>query len=230
MTAHCVYWVRHADHTDLLTQGYVGVTAYFDRRMKEHNKKTENRYFRHAIQKYGWDGLVKEQILIADEDYCLDIEAKLRPADKIGWNLVKGGGKPPSSKGKKFLRTTPAWNKGVSPSQETKQKLSVAVAKVWEDPEHKKRMKAKLKGRICPMKGKKHSPEAIEKMRLAQTGKPSKKKGVRMSIEQRLLLSERAKLVSWECPHCAKFGYGKGTKNRWHFDNCKQKPILAEIL
>ena len=230
MTAHCVYWVRHADHTDLLTQGYVGVTAYFDRRMKEHNKKTENRYFRHAIQKYGWDGLVKEQILIADEDYCLDIEAKLRPADKIGWNLVKGGGKPPVAYGNKVRLGRSPWNKGKPHSDVTKQKLSVAVAKVWEDPEHKERMKAKLKGRVSPRKGVKLSAELIEKMRMSKIGKPSKRKGVPFGQEFSAMVSERVRLVSWECPHCAKFGYGKGTKNRWHFDNCKQKPILAEIL
>jgi predicted GIY-YIG superfamily endonuclease len=230
MTAHCVYWVRHADHTDLLTQGYVGVTAHFERRMTEHHKSTGNRHLRHAVQKYGWDSLVKEQILVANEDYCLEIEAKLRPADKIGWNLVKGGGHPPVAVGNKYKLGTPPWNKGKPHSDKTKQKLSVSVAKLWENPEHRQRMSQATKGRIGPMKGKKQRPESIAKMRLSKIGKPSKRKGIPFGQEFNAMVSERVRLVSWECPHCAKFGYGKGAKNRWHFDNCKKKSTLAEIL
>jgi hypothetical protein len=230
MTLACVYWVRHADHTDLSTQGYIGVTAYFDRRMKEHHKTTKNRYFRFAIQKYGWGNLIKNQILIADEDYCLDVEAKLRPNDKIGWNLVKGGGKPPLAIGNTYKVGIPSWNKGKPHSAETKQKLSVAVSTLWMNPEHKSRMKAALKGRVSPRKGCKLSAETLGKMRLSKIGVPSKKKGIPMSVEQRALMSERARLISWECPHCNKFGYSLGAKTRWHFDNCKQNPILAESL
>lgn len=40
-------------------------------------------------------------VLIAEQDYCTDIESKLRPEPNIGWNIICGGGLPPSFKGKK---------------------------------------------------------------------------------------------------------------------------------
>jgi hypothetical protein len=121
-----VYWIHHPDHTDMFSQGYIGVSKNAERRWEEHLKKSENRHFRFAINKYGWDNLVKEQILIAEEDYCLDIERKLRPAVDIGWNIAIGGGKPPVAYGNKTRLGVPSWNKGLPWSDEAKKKLSEA--------------------------------------------------------------------------------------------------------
>ena len=49
-----------------------------------------------AINKYGWDNLIKDNVLIGSKDYCLTIETKLRNTESIGWNIVSGGGCPPS--------------------------------------------------------------------------------------------------------------------------------------
>jgi dissimilatory sulfite reductase (desulfoviridin) alpha/beta subunit len=95
-----VYWIRHKDHTDMFSQGYIGVSKNVKIRWAEHFRST-NQHLQNAIEKYGWDNLVKEIILIADEKYCYEIELKLRNAEKIGWNLCVGGGKPPSMLGKK---------------------------------------------------------------------------------------------------------------------------------
>ena len=116
------------------------------------------------MQKYGWDNLVKEVVLIADEDYCLDIENKLRPSDRIGWNIVMGGGKPPSALGKKFVRSEkwkenqrlsklgkPAWNKGLKLTEEQKSK-QFNLAEYMKD-------------KVRPMKGKSHSEQTKEKIR-----------------------------------------------------------------
>ena len=227
MPVSCVYWVRCADHTDLFTQGYIGVTSNFDRRMNEHYKKTENRHFKFAIEKYGWENLIKEQILIGSEDYCLEIEQKLRPTDKIGWNLVKGGGNPPPAYGNNYKSGIPSWNKGIPMAEESAKKLSQSIKKLWEDPEYKQRMSNALKGRTSPMKGRKQSPESIEKNRQAKLGKPSKKKGILLSEEQKARLSWLVRQNPWECPHCKKIGYSVGARNRWHFDNCKLK-LTAE--
>mgnify|MGYP006266522271 CR=1 FL=1 len=223
MSEHCVYWIRRPDHTDPTTQGYIGITAFFERRMKEHFKKTENRYLRNAINKYGWDNLVKEQLLIGTEEYCLEIELKLRPKEQIGWNLVKGGGKPPLGVGNKYKLGVPSWNKGMTMPPETTQKVSAAVVKWWQVPGNREFLSAKWKGRACPMKGKKHRPESIQKMALTKLGKPSKKKGIPLSAEQIEKMRQMARENSWECPHCSKFGYSIGARNRWHFDNCKFK-------
>ena len=58
----------------------------------------ENPRFSNAIAKHGWENLVKEIVVIGSEEYCYEIEKKLRPKESIGWNLAIGGGKPPTSK------------------------------------------------------------------------------------------------------------------------------------
>lgn len=98
-----VYWIHHPEHTDMFSQGYIGVSKDIKKRWYDHAKHTGNLHLKHAIKKYGWDSLVKEVILVAEEAYCLMIESQLRTEDKIGWNIIKGGGMPPKTGG---------WNKG----------------------------------------------------------------------------------------------------------------------
>ena len=99
-----VYWIRAQHHTDLTSDGYVGVsknakTRWLYGHKYAHRKGChDNPYLANAISKYGWENLVKEVVLIAEEQYCYDIENKLRPTNKIGWNLAVGGCKPPVSK------------------------------------------------------------------------------------------------------------------------------------
>ena len=223
MTVSCVYWIRRADHTDLMTQGYVGVSGRFDRRMWEHFKLNGNRHLNFAIEKYGWDNLIKTKILIADQDYCLDTERKLRPADNVGWNCVAGGGKPPLAIGNKFRLGIPSWNKGKIMSLETRQKISAAAKEQWEREGMRELLSSAKKGKVGNMAGKKHRPASIEKMRLAHTGKVSKKKGRMLTDEQKANLSKLIRLKPWACPHCQTVGYNTGAGNRWHFDNCKKK-------
>lgn len=222
MENYSVYWIRHKDHTDIFTQGYVGVTNRFIRRIWEHLTLNQNRHLSFAIQKYGWDNLIKEQVLVADKDYCLNIESQLRSKDAIGWNVIKGGGMPPKSKKGMNLGKIP-WNKGKPWSDEIKKRLSDSVKKLWENQEYREHMCSVNKGRVSPMKGKKFKPESIEKMRLSKIGKPSAKKGMKMSKEIIQRMKELAIKESWICPHCDKQGKSKGAGNRWHFNNCKEK-------
>jgi len=97
-----LYWIHHTDHTDIFSQGYVGVSNNVKKRWSDHAWKAQNAHLANAISKYGWNSLVKEVVLIADDGYCLNIESKLRPTANIGWNITFGGGMPPSSKGKIF--------------------------------------------------------------------------------------------------------------------------------
>ena len=174
-------------------QGYVGVTKHFDKRMKQHNWNHPNPHFANAIDKHGWDNLVKEVVLIADEDYCLDIERKLRTQENIGWNIVAGGGKPPVMSGPRpeLCGRTP-WNKGKTMPEATRKKISEAVKAQMADPEHRKKLSEIAKGRPSPMKGRKHSAETVANMKKEH-----------------------------ECPHCGVVGKGN-VMLRHHFKNCKE--------
>lgn len=99
-----VYWIRAPHHSDMMLEGYVGVSKNAQKRwLYGHNwahrkSRHDNPRFANAISKYGWVNLIKTVLVVADEEYCYEIERKLRPADSIGWNLITGGGKPPVSK------------------------------------------------------------------------------------------------------------------------------------
>ena len=127
MTACSVYWIRCADHTDMTSQGYVGVSIDAERRWLQHKRPRQNPHLKFAVQKYGWDNLVKTQLLISTEEYCLEIERKLRPDNNIGWNITAGGGKPPVAYGNKSRVGKSSWNKGIPCSDEMKKKLSLSL-------------------------------------------------------------------------------------------------------
>ena len=98
-----IYWIRSKEHTDITCQGYVGVAKNASKRWWGHKwalkaGRHDNPLLTNAVNKHGWANLVKEIVLIADEQYCYDIENKLRSDSKIGWNLAVGGCKPPVSK------------------------------------------------------------------------------------------------------------------------------------
>ena len=134
-----VYWIHCKEHTDMFTQGYVGITKHYNKRLSQHKKRPSNPHLKFAISKYGWDNLIKEVILIAEESYCLLIESLLRSKNTIGWNIAKGGGQPLNIPNKgRFKKGTTPWNKGVTWSEETKQKISKNRAGKKHTPEMQK--------------------------------------------------------------------------------------------
>lgn len=226
MEAMSVYWIHHPNHTNIMSEGYVGITKRFTRRMFEHKALTTNKYLSNAIKKYGWDNLVKEVILIANKDYCIDIETKLRSNDAIGWNLVKGGGIPPINTRKGYKMSVPAWNKGISPSDATKKKISEAIKIVMQNPARLEINRTARLGKPSPRKGVKLSEETKSKISLAKIGMPSPNKGNKYTKEQMNNLMQKMRTTYWICPHCNKAGYSIGARNRWHFDNCKLKGTI----
>lgn len=165
--ASTLYWIHHPEHTDMFTQGYIGVTNNTNDRFEEHKNRTRNAHLKNAIVKYGWDNLIKKAIIIADEAYCLMIEAQLRAKENIGWNIVIGGGMPPKSKKGMNLGRTP-WNKGKKFSEESKLKMSISHkgATPW-NKELKTPDDVKLKQRLAKL-GKKLSTETRIKMSQSQ--------------------------------------------------------------
>lgn len=95
--ASVVYWIHKPEHTDITKQGYVGIThqsakdRWIDhmsssRRNPDANCAVVNR----AIRKH--HNLIYEVVLVAGtREYCERIEALLRPTNRIGWNIARGG-------------------------------------------------------------------------------------------------------------------------------------------
>jgi hypothetical protein len=222
-----VYWIHHPSHTDIFTQGYIGISNNVKNRFESHKNRPSNTHLKNAINKYKWDNLVKEVVLVADKAYCLMIELKLRTEDNVGWNIIKGGGMPPDATGTTFNKGKPAWNKNVPCSENTKLKLSEALKgrSVWnkglETPFEVKQKQSLAKiGKPSPRLGMKNSPEHIAKIIanrppyiMSQTGKDSLIKAN---------TGRKHKIVT--CPHCSKSG-GITAMPRWHFNNCKERII-----
>ena len=107
-----LYWIHRKDHTDIFSQGYVGVSKNTEARFNTHSKYSSNPHLKAAIKKYGWNNLAKQIVLISEEKYCYDLEFKLRSSPGIGWNIVPGGGNPPNQKGKIRSKETKLKNSG----------------------------------------------------------------------------------------------------------------------
>jgi hypothetical protein len=152
-----VYWIRRPEHTDFWVQGYIGVTKQTpERRFQQHvsiSNRDDDRdksIVHDAIKSIGAKNLEVKTILISKEDYCYEVEAKLRPDREIGWNLAIGGVKPPDNTGRRHseesLLKMSDKKRGHPVSEETRKKLSDAfigkpmqqgikdkISKTWQD-------------------------------------------------------------------------------------------------
>jgi len=228
-----IYWIHAEHHADMFSQGYIGISNRLQKRFSDHQKRSGNDCLKNAIAKYGWDNLIKKEILIADEKYCLSIESKLRPKDHIGWNIAMGGGKPPVAYGNQSRLGKPSWNKGLK-----------GVMKAWnkglkltEEQKATPNLGKFKKGQIAPNKGKKRSPELVEAHRILMTGRKiteEHKQKISKGLIGRVVNEESRKKISVanlnrpliQCPHCVKMG-DIGSMTRWHFDNCKFKEAIC---
>ncbi len=236
----CIYWIRHPEHTDMLTQGYIGFTQKtLEHRVKKHVERSKSNKRKivklgAAIKKYGIENLVVQKLFIGSADYCLEIEYKMRPICGIGWNTGVGGSETILGR-----KATP----------EQRAHFSKVHSGRRHTEEWKKMMSEKFKGRKFRLGGK-MPKEAIEKIRLAHLGSKrtdeTKKKmslaqkGKKRSIEARENISKskrgkkqkpetiekRAAALRGriypivECPHYKKTG-GKSAMLRHHFNTCR---------
>ena len=100
--SYSIYWIRYDHHTDPLTEGYIGVSKYPDRRMKYHgDAKSQNNSILYRALKKGATQEVLYSYDIKEDAYAMEVE--MRPHAKIGWNIIPGGDSlPPVQWGNTF--------------------------------------------------------------------------------------------------------------------------------
>lgn len=90
-----VYWLHLEHHTDISSEGYIGITTlgvserYVRHKSAAYSRKRKSR-INHCIRKYG-DAIKVRTLLEGSVEYCQLVEATLRPRELIGWNLAIGG-------------------------------------------------------------------------------------------------------------------------------------------
>ena len=151
-----VYWIRLPEHTDMFTQGYIGVTKRsVERRYSEHLRDTRRWKTKlyNAMLKYE-EKVFVQTLVECDIDYAYALEEKLRPQENIGWNTAQGGQL-------KFLALAPRER-----SPEYRRKISDSLKnQVWRDESRQKlsqSLKLFYKENPMPPKGP-ANPESIAK-------------------------------------------------------------------
>ena len=76
-----VYWLHLPEHTDFLTEGYIGAASNITARLRSH---------KHRFKSI-WDKMIVELLVESTITYCFELEEKLRPYRRIGWNIAAGG-------------------------------------------------------------------------------------------------------------------------------------------
>lgn len=94
-----VYWIHLEEHSDIYTEGYVGITTADDpiKRFRKHQSDARNPstsfVVHNAMNKYGDD--IKFTVLHeCSKDEATSLEEHYRPQPNIGWNILKGGDHP----------------------------------------------------------------------------------------------------------------------------------------
>lgn len=78
------------------TKGYIGISTKPSQRWK--SGYSNNPHLRSAMKKY--NDIIKYIVTFGSLKRCLKSELILRPDINMGWNIAKGGGLPPSPKGR----------------------------------------------------------------------------------------------------------------------------------
>lgn len=180
-----VYWIRLKSHTDMFTQGYIGYTKRNTaERFKEHcfpSSARETLLYRN-LKKHKED-IVVSAICVSTNEYCLDLERKLRPVKNIGWNSAVGGGLPPDSRGsvrsEEAKEATAAKHRGMKRSEETR-------ANMREAAKYREFSLENIRKAIASNTGKPRSEMTKKLISIANTGKE-------FSEESRAKMSASAK-------------------------------------
>lgn len=185
-----VYWIKHKDHKDMFSEGYVGVTKKcVSERFTQHLKLSEadrpKLIVHKALKKYS-NFVEVITLLEGEEDYCYEVEGKLRPTRVIGWNTAIGGGKSPISGIPK--EEHPCYGKPCS--SETRAKISKANS-------GNKNGMSKMIGELNPFFGKHHSDETKQKLRDRHVSQAQRDKARLQMLNKKAWETTRADKSFW---------------------------------
>lgn len=222
---------------------YVGQTTRpIKERLEAHQQKTSGcRAICNAIQKYGWENIVKIWYEVPDEDlndHEKLLEETLGTLAPKGYNLREGGG----SRGKLSEETKQKMSEvrlGVSKSEETKRKMSEAQIGKTLSEEIKRKISEAVKGEKNHSFGIPKSEETRRKLSEVQSGEKSRssKQVYQYDLEGRLLGSygstgEAARCLKIDKSHIGRCARGE-SKTAYGFiwtyanpDNMAQSPII----
>lgn len=97
MNSYCLYWIHYPDQLSPESEGYIGITSDFSKRMKTHAKYTKYAHIKNRIESGAIATILQENLT---KEQAESLEASYRPEENIGWNIAKGGNVPPSRVGK----------------------------------------------------------------------------------------------------------------------------------
>lgn len=97
MNTYCLYWIHYPDQTSPESEGYIGITSDFSKRIQTHSRYTKYAHIKNRIDSGAIATILQENLTKKQAEA---LEAKYRPDENIGWNIAKGGNIPPSRKGK----------------------------------------------------------------------------------------------------------------------------------
>ena len=93
-----LYWIRKASHTDISTEGYVGISSVPKSRIKQHNsclsnpeKRNKQGYSQKFIEAFQEEELFFSIVNCGTMSEIQNQEYLLRPTEMVGWNVAVGG-------------------------------------------------------------------------------------------------------------------------------------------
>ena len=103
----CIYWIHKESHTDMKTEGYIGLSENHNKRFLSHE-----RWVRVLSMELDEDIYLTPVFWCESKREALYKESELRPEAYIGWNISPGGSKvgkdrlssPPVHWGHRFER------------------------------------------------------------------------------------------------------------------------------
>jgi predicted GIY-YIG superfamily endonuclease len=97
MKTYCLYWIHYPEQSSPESEGYIGITSDFSKRIQTHSRYTKYAHIKNRIDSGAIATILQENLT---KEQAESLETQYRPEENIGWNIAKGGNIPPSRKGK----------------------------------------------------------------------------------------------------------------------------------